>query len=91
MTGSMPELSAYAAKYETLRMAALGEALAPEARTGLMLLLRRGMWGWARALAEVRMPARPLRPSTSTPSHPSKAVIRLFAAMANNPNDRSRP
>jgi hypothetical protein len=39
------------AQYETLRMAMLGEALPPEARSGLMLFLRRGMWGWARSLA----------------------------------------
>ena len=31
-------------------MAALGEALPPEVRSGLMLFLRRGMWGWARTL-----------------------------------------
>src|SRR5215467_12295714 len=28
-------------------MAGLGEALPPAARSGLMLFLRRGMWGWA--------------------------------------------
>ena len=32
-------------------MAALGQALPPEARCGLMLFLRRGMWGWARVMA----------------------------------------
>jgi transposase len=37
--------SAIAAQYEVLRMAALGEALPPMARSGLMLFLRRGMWG----------------------------------------------
>lgn len=35
---------AIAAQYEVLRMAALGEALPPTARSGLMLFLRRGMW-----------------------------------------------
>ena len=40
-----------AAQYEVLRMAGLGEALPPTARSGLMLFLRRGMWGWAQALA----------------------------------------
>jgi hypothetical protein len=39
------------AQYEALRGAALGDALPPEARTGLLLFLRGGMWGWARAVA----------------------------------------
>lgn len=71
-----------AAQYETLRMAAVGEALPPEARSGLTLFLRRGMWGWARALAAA--PAQPVRtpPSGSTPLPQSGAVIQLFAAMA---------
>lgn len=43
--------TAFAAQYETLRMAALGEALPPEARSGLMLFLSRGMWQWTRTLA----------------------------------------
>ena len=39
------------AQYEALRGAVLGDALPPEARTGLLLFLRRGMSGWARAVA----------------------------------------
>jgi hypothetical protein len=31
-------------QYETLRKAALGDALPPDARAGLMLFLQRGMW-----------------------------------------------
>ena len=42
--------SAIADQYEVLRAAALGEALPLKARSGLMLFLRRGMWGWAQAL-----------------------------------------
>jgi hypothetical protein len=38
-------------QYETLRTAALGAGLPLEARSGLALFLRRGMWGWARAVA----------------------------------------
>ena len=38
--------------YETLRTAAHGDALAFEARNGLALFLRRGMWGWARAVSD---------------------------------------
>ena len=46
-------ISDIAAQYEVLRGAALGHVLPPEARSGLALFLRRGMWGWARALAPV--------------------------------------
>ena len=49
---------AIAAQYEVLRMAALGEALPPKARSGLMLFLRRGMWGWAQALTAAQAPSR---------------------------------
>ena len=43
--------SSVVAQYETLRGAALGGVLPPEARYGLMLFLRRGMWGWTRTIA----------------------------------------
>ena len=91
MTGLVrPEPSTIAAQYETLRMAALGEVLAPEARAGLMLFLRRGMWAWARALGAASAPPSPkCRSSESVASHPSKVVIQLFAAMAMNANNRS--
>jgi hypothetical protein len=87
-----PDPSTVAAQYETLRMAALGEALPPEARSGLMLFLRRGMWGWAQALAAASAPAQPIRsPSSSStmPPHPSSAVVHLFAAMVVNAKSRS--
>jgi hypothetical protein len=46
--------------YEALRRVALGEPLPPEARSGLAVLLRRGMQGWARAMqtASLAMPRR---------------------------------
>ena len=44
------------AQYEALRSAALGDALPPEARTGLLLFLRGGMCGWARAVATMCAP-----------------------------------
>ena len=47
------------AQYEALRSAALGDALPPEARTGLLLFLRGGMCGWARAVATMCAPQRP--------------------------------
>lgn len=38
-------LSGIVAQYEVLRSAALGHVLPPEARSGLLLFLRCGMWG----------------------------------------------
>jgi hypothetical protein len=76
------------AQYETLRMAMLGELLPPEARSGLMLFLRRGMWGWARTLVAAQH-ERFLSSSLSRkgPSE-HRAVIHLFAAMAMKTNSR---
>jgi hypothetical protein len=77
-----------AAQYEILRGAALGEPLPPEARRGLGLFLRRGMWAWARMPAtdgDAAPPkGSPSRPSTAP--RPTRAVIRVFAAMALNTN-----
>ena len=50
--------SAIADQYELLRGAALGQALPLRARSGLMLFLRRGMWGWAQTLAAATIPRR---------------------------------
>lgn len=86
-----PEPATVAARYEMLRLAALGEALPLEARSGLMLFLRRGMWGWARALAAGSAEAPAIRPpsSSATTPHPSVAVVQLFAAMLMTVNHRS--
>lgn len=73
-----------AAKYETLRMAALGQPLPLEARSGLALLLRQGMWGWARALGQVVVAherAGSCAPRSTTPRQ-HNAVIQILAAMA---------
>ena len=72
-----------ATQYETLRMAALGNALPPEARAGLMLFLHTGMWGWARAVTG--MPFE--RPAdfplfNGKPPEEHRTLIHLFAAMA---------
>jgi hypothetical protein len=78
--------SSVAAQYEILRMAALGEALPPEARSGLMLFLRRGMWGWARTLAAPSVCENPTHaPPLSSPA-PCKreTVMYILAAMAMN-------
>jgi hypothetical protein len=77
-------------KYESLRGAALGAALPPEARSGLALFLRRGMWSWTRALATANASRQAISPasSESTAPHERKAVIQLFAAMAMNSDKR---
>lgn len=80
-------LSAILAQYETLRSAMLGEALPPEARSGLIVLLHRGMWGWARtlALATARQEPVPLSARCSNPEPlERRAVIHVLAAMAMN-------
>jgi hypothetical protein len=82
------EPSSIVEQYETLRRAALGQALPPESRCGLLLFLRRGMWGWARALvspnANVPQP-RSYSPSLNfNATNESRAIIHIFAAMAMN-------
>jgi hypothetical protein len=79
------EPSRLVAQYETLRGAGLGHALPPEARGGLMLFLRRGMWGWARALAMAGASMSP-QPSCSpslncASSGESRTLIHIFAAI----------
>jgi hypothetical protein len=71
-------------RYETLRMAALGEPVLPEYRSGLAIFLRRGMWGWGRVRpSEVVPEPRPQRSSPgSTGPDQHGAVVRVFAAMA---------
>ena len=71
-------------QYETLRAAALGNALPPEARAGLMLFLHTGMWGWARAVATIRTFERPagFRRSNWKAPKEHRTVVHLFAAMA---------
>ena len=75
--------------YENLRQAALGGPLAPEARGGLALFLRRGMWAWAQAVDAARASMPPNRP-LSTPGAPieHKTLIQVFAAMVLQPADR---
>lgn len=80
-------------RYEALRMAALGEALPPEARSGLTLFLRRGMWGWSRALAAgspTHQPIYALSFSQLACCDPTP-VIHILAAMAMNVPNRRVP
>jgi len=64
-----------------------------EARWGLGLFLRRGLWAWAQALAGTLAPESPERAAGSILSVPCppKGIIQIFAALAlNTPNRRSR-
>ncbi len=84
-------------QYEALRAAALGEALPLMARSGLVLFLRRGMWGWARALTAAasspREPASSPRepidwPAAAWPMHGGRnAVVHVLATIATSIND----
>jgi hypothetical protein len=80
------------AQYETLRMSMLGEALPPEARSGLMLFVRRGLWGWARALAVGSVRQEPIPARCSDPAEPRErgAIVYVFAAMAMTVNNGER-
>ena len=81
---SSAESSVVVTQYESLRRAAIGDELPCEARAGLLLFLRRGMYGWARALATMSAP-QPLtgsRPSNWKAPEEHKTVIQIFAAMA---------
>ncbi len=83
-TGSILS-SVLAAEYEVLRAAALGEALPLMARSGFTLFLRRGMWGWAKALAAAAAsPKEPLDlPSAaSTMQVGHSAVVHVLASIA---------
>ncbi len=86
--------STVAAQYEILRNAVFGEPLPPEARSGLMFFLRRGMWGWARTLAAASNRQEPIFTPSSSPAEPRerRTVIHIFAAIAMmQPNEHRAP
>jgi len=79
--------------YETLRQAALGNALPPEARAGLTLFLQRGMWGWAQVIITTSAVPKPVgaRPTPWQPPETARPLIQLLAALviqANSEGDR---
>jgi len=87
-------LPATADQYEVLRSAALGEVLPLKARSGLMLFLRRGMWGWARALPAATSPdQQQLYLSSATrPAHGElSAVVHVLATIAMSIHQRRAP
>ena len=73
-----------ASRYEMLRRAALGDPVPPEGRSGLGLLLRRGVWGWARApiIDTPRPSTRPSSAGSVLAPQEQQTVIHVFAAMA---------
>jgi hypothetical protein len=85
--------SAIVARYESLRSAMLGEALPPDARSGLVVFLHRGMWGWARALSVEPVKSEPIpsRSSSSTQLSERRAIVCLLAGMAMAINARRTP
>jgi hypothetical protein len=86
-------LPTVAAQYETLRSAALGAPLPPEARHGLLLFLGRGMWAWTQAVATATAILPPsTRATAAAPSpHERGGIIHVFAAMArSSPPRRAR-
>jgi len=77
------EPGSIASCYEALRRAAFGEPVSPEDRTGLVIFLHRGMWGWARAtLTQTTTPRPRTHPMRRSAAHPQHTFVRAFAAMA---------
>lgn len=76
-------------QYEALREAGFGGALPLEVRCGLVLLLRRGMWAWARF---VSAPTIVQQTQTASPmlaaAGESKTAVYVLAAMAMNMEHR---
>jgi hypothetical protein len=85
--------SAILAQYETLRSAMLGEALPPEARSGLIAFLHQGMWGWACTLAARTIRQEPMLARSLTATEPleRRAIIYVLAGMAMTINGRRTP
>jgi hypothetical protein len=87
--------SAIVEQYELLRGAALGEALPLRARSGLMLFLRRGMWGWAQTLVTATNPPQEQRHPSPAPWWPTHgahaAVVHVPATIAMSIHDRRSP
>ena len=69
-------------RYETLRAAALGGGLPFDARSGLALFLRRGMWGWAEAATTPETLVHSRRPIASRMNSDEHQILsQLFASM----------
>jgi hypothetical protein len=97
MTGATATLATSStvivARYERLRSAMLGEALPPEARSGLIVFLHRGMGRWAGMLSVDPARVEPISSRSSAPARfiERRAIICLLAGMAMAINDRRAP
>ena len=83
MAAPLPDVTE---RYEALRRGALGAPIEPAARHGLTLLLRRGLWAWAR-VAVVAEPAAapPSHPASTSPAllpQPRRDLACILAGMA---------
>lgn len=83
--------TAVVARYESLRSAMLGEALPPDARSGLVVFLHRGMWGWARALSVEPVRLEPIPSRSLAPPSDRRAIVCLLAGMAMAIHNRRAP
>lgn len=85
--------AALVARYERLRSAMLGEALPPDARSGLIVFLHQGLWRWARMLAPEPARLELIPPRSSVPAEfiEDRTVICLLAGMAMAINDWRSP
>lgn len=78
-------------RYELLRAAMLGAALPPDSRSGLIVLLHRGMWAWARISDGARhgpVPVTMASPSPLGEPNDRRLVVHLLASMAMTIPDR---
>lgn len=79
--GTIPGRS-LVSRYEALRGGALGQPVGPDARRGLTLLLRSGMWTWARAMTTESSPTRMAsQGADSVPLERPGDLVRLLADM----------
>jgi hypothetical protein len=88
-----PDSCAVVVQYETLRAAMLGEALPPTARSGLIVFLHRGLWGWVRVVTpgttrQEPIPATAFGPSNPTEPGERRAIIQVLATLAMTINNR---
>lgn len=85
MTSACSAPDDIATHYEILRATALGEALPVMARSGLMLFLRRGMWGWVQVVTAAASPAAEQAhpsPAICAPPGGHGAMVHVLAAIA---------
>ena len=85
--------SAISARYEALRQTALGDPLPPQARSGLIIFLRRGMWRWAQTMIATSTRQEAVSAPSVFPVQPREqiAVVHALAAMAMNTTYRRAP